>query len=386
MISVVNKLDGRLLFKPDPEQEAIIFYGYSHHEPSNNFSELLRLIRTQNGFIQCGCRGEIDNPPMLGTRKTKSGYLVLVNLPGKKPHIDSCSLHYDKSAEKLNPINIIDEIYVGLISTEKERITFNEPKFKKLYKQCLDKANLNIFLSEPVSKDQFENRIQKALESNAEFSPIKSKVSHGLDKCSKHLKDLATSSELDFRLVFDVITDFDEYSVIRQFDGKKPFRVNVGRLLTSNNTNKGPFCATILLVGMGGKSFPIAAFVEPIYSIERPIPIRNAEVRELLDVLCVDGKKSFCEWLTIKSGSVPEVIIPLKPSVTPLNNELFDVTLEIKLDGIKVYVADPLKQDRNKYSESGYLVWHRSLSAYPVKRQEELNKLKSRIAGAILTN
>lgn len=368
-----------------PTEASILVKGYGSHQIESDFIEVVKNIREKQGFIRCLCLGEVENAPLLGTRKLDSNQIILVNLPGKREHAGSCALHYNKAANASKASLEDTPCFSEVAYLKNERVQFDTKKLSQVLRHCMHAAKLNSVINTPIGRYEIEELLQDTFNTHSSFRSLQGRVVVGLDMIQPALKELKSSDEFDFKIVVGSITDYDNNVICRQFGTKKPYRVAAGKVFSTGNTNQGPFMATVLLAGHKGQSFAVGTHVEPIFSLDQPIPIRSAEVRELVASL-MEGQNSLIKWIENVSGERPEVFLPVKSAISPLSNEKFMATIEIRCNGVSVFISDPEKEDRGRYNESGYLIWHRHLSVYPKYRSQEITKLKSRIAGAILSN
>ncbi len=386
---LISKFNGSYIETLDAVQATSLCKGYLEDSPvDQKFFELLSYIRQKESFVECNCLQHAENSPQLGTRQISNKLLTLVNLPGRKEHLQDCPLAYHKYVAQLGCVDRKDSVNKIAYMGEGGRILADFNQLESLYSSIINISKLNHLSNKPISNGLVQKAIISAAKGNRSLRCHNISPVMNISECNEQLKQIRdrskASGRLEYSIVFGLITHFDDRIIMRQFGENKPFKVSAGQVNYKGVTNIGPFVSTTLLVGRDGKAFPLATHVQPVLKNELPVPVSSDASRELLDELLFN-KGSLVEWLNSKlTDQTVSVVIPLEPLITPLHKESFLPSLVLKCGSVNVFIGNPIGDEQTKYRESGCLVWHQGLSVIPEYKQITLKKLKSRLAGAIL--
>ena len=380
-MQLINKTSLDLI-KGLPEQAKLILAaGYqSKHKHDSDYLDLLQEIREQHAFIKCECLGVKDTYPILGTRKVGE-FLALANLPGRPKHADSCPFRYSQATDIPDASSEIPKL---VSKTNSGRFNVDNSALETIYPEIVNASQLNRLSSVEDHEDFHERLID-----GARLTPFLAKngaggkIRFGINSFREIEKELADADDGDFRILISIVDGFDLHTIFTTGKQDKKFAISAGTVIANTNTSEGPFVATTIYSKKGKAVFPVKTSVAACLTMELPIPINSAEIRDLVDALIThDG---LFEWIKDKSpGSKPQLIIPVKAQLSPISNTRISPALIVNGNELSCVIADPLKDDKYAYIERGELIWHRSFSPIPGVREGELKKLKRTIAAILM--
>lgn len=304
----------------------------------------------------------------LTTRKLPTGLLTLVNLPGRRKHTSECPFNYDSEVTASKPTLSYPSI------TNKDgrgRIVVDPSLVETLYEDICINSKLNILTSEP-SKQDFEASIIDG----ARLLPLlaknkaSQKIRFGINSFRDIKEELSKSEDGDFRIQFNVIAGFDEYSIFTIGKNRKRFTIEAGKVISRVSTSTGPFMATTVYSNKNGHVFPVMTNIISVYKYSIPIPAKSNQQRELVEYLSKEVQRC-------------SISIFSRPILSDISQVEIEPKLLIESGQIKIVIADPLKDKKEFYQENGILIWHRSLNTYKPIYNKEISLLASKIKDVI---
>lgn len=352
--------------------------------------DIIRTSRANHQLFVCDCVPDQPASPMLTSRVTGPDQFTLVNLPGRLKHHFDCPFSYTPSDKgEGERVHSGSHFLDSLTYEEDGRLEVNSQQLSDLYRTLVTNTQLNrLFANTHLSSEEFRNRIIDS----ARLSPsiakqgIGRKLRFGVTNytdVSKELKGVKS----DWLILISQIDGYDGYHLYKKGTGSTPYKIPAGKIVSYPSTSFGPMVATtVVAASKKGYVFPLATAIDSIYKPSVPVVVNADEDRVILDEL-LEGDKPLLKWIDNKydDKEVSFVDVHSLPTTSPITKTRTSPRFTIGRDDVRVIVADPIKLTRAAYDEQGVLLWHRSFSHIPKIAETELSKLKSTLAGIVLS-
>lgn len=355
--------------------------GYAKSEYSEGAIKLLASFWGNKSYLECDCQPYSDNPPILGVRKLAGGKYILANLPNRDAHSESCLFsysHHDHKHTEKEYEPVVQEDEHGYLSVSYSGI-------REIFRTLVHNSGLNVVNPESWSPDDIESQLIDGARLSLEMTKnkIAKRIVYGYQSFKRSHDFLKDSSHGDYRICFNLISDFDNRSINLSFKQDKAYWYDAGAIYSDCHTNQGPFMATTIMGKHKNAVITLATHIQPVFSRWIPLPIYSSDHRAIaFELIGKSGLLLTDPFL----GQQCSLMFNLYPVEIGDDRETIDPKFILRTHSDTFLFANPDKRHRRLYDGEGKLIWFRNLSRLENKRKRELEGLINKVKEAVGTH